>query len=473
MAKSHKKVVILGGGVTGLSAAFKILESSDFEVIVIEKTDRVGGLSGTFKYGPFLLDYGPHKIYTQLKDVENSIIGILDNKLLSNRKRSGIYFSEKLLKYPIDIKELLFRLDFLSILRCVFWYIQSFLKRGFLRKEIKSYEDWVMARLGKGLYELIFRDLARKVWGEPEKISYKIAERRISTPDIGTLLLRFLGKGFTVIDAKNFYYPEGGMGVLTESLQEKIRLKGGIIKFESLPERINLNRDRIDNIIIRHKDTGEKVRLEVDFLISSIPVTELFLLFDTLPKHEIFESLGRLKFRNLILIYITLRKENILDKHWVFFPEKEFIFSRLSEQKLFCKSMVPEGKTVLCADLACEGSSQIWNLSDREISGLAISQLHKAGFFEIPYVEDSFIKRFEAIYPIYHVGYEESLKKLLSKEDSIENLISIGRLGLFNYCNIDHCIDMGFSAADYLLSGCDKSKWIEGRKKFEYYKIID
>ena len=53
---------------------------------------------------------------------------------------------------------------------------------------------------------------------------------------------------------------------------------------------------------------------------------------------------------------------------------------------------------------------------------------------------------------------------------NIQNLITNGRQGLFNYNNMDHCIDMGIKAANYIKN--NGNDWYEKVKSFDY-KIVD
>ena len=58
-----KRVVIIGGGIAGLAAAYSLREhqakGADFEIVVIEKNDRVGGNIRTEKIDGFLIEGGP------------------------------------------------------------------------------------------------------------------------------------------------------------------------------------------------------------------------------------------------------------------------------------------------------------------------------------------------------------------------------------------------------------------------------
>jgi len=70
---NKKKVVILGAGITGLVAAYYFSKSGKYDVTLIEKEEQVGGTAFSFEHKGFTLDYGPHKLYTEL-------LGIMDEK---------------------------------------------------------------------------------------------------------------------------------------------------------------------------------------------------------------------------------------------------------------------------------------------------------------------------------------------------------------------------------------------------------
>jgi protoporphyrinogen oxidase len=74
-----KKAIIVGGGITGLSAAWKLSENG-YLVKIIEKEDFVGGMATTFKYKDYFLDYGPHKIFTVLEISRKRLISCMRMK---------------------------------------------------------------------------------------------------------------------------------------------------------------------------------------------------------------------------------------------------------------------------------------------------------------------------------------------------------------------------------------------------------
>jgi protoporphyrinogen oxidase len=55
--ESKKKVIVIGGGLSGLSAARQLLTTNpDIDVTVLEALDRVGGRTHTVNINGFLFD---------------------------------------------------------------------------------------------------------------------------------------------------------------------------------------------------------------------------------------------------------------------------------------------------------------------------------------------------------------------------------------------------------------------------------
>ena len=63
-----KKIVVIGGGVTGLSVAWKLSEKG-YEVKVLEMDKFIGGLAGSIKMGNYFFDIGPHAFTTQDEEI--------------------------------------------------------------------------------------------------------------------------------------------------------------------------------------------------------------------------------------------------------------------------------------------------------------------------------------------------------------------------------------------------------------------
>lgn len=59
-----QKVIVIGAGPAGLTAAYELLKSEqDFEVVILEETKDIGGISKTVNYKGNRMDMGGHRFF--------------------------------------------------------------------------------------------------------------------------------------------------------------------------------------------------------------------------------------------------------------------------------------------------------------------------------------------------------------------------------------------------------------------------
>ena len=76
-----------------------------------------------------------------------------------------------------------------------------------------------------------------------------------------------------------------------------------------------------------------------------------------------------------------------------------------------------------------------------------------------------FVVRRPDAYPVYSRDYREPLRIVQDYLAGFENLLTIGRAGLFRYCNSDLALKMGFLAADRILGLRSMDPWDMGREQ--------
>src|SRR5207247_8337134 len=96
------------------------------------------------------------------------------------------------LDYPLRLGNLLPLVGPARAARLGLLYAGAMASRALRRREPVSYEDYILQRFGRGVYELIFEPLARKVWGDPKLLSADLARARIPSGGATELILRLL-----------------------------------------------------------------------------------------------------------------------------------------------------------------------------------------------------------------------------------------------------------------------------------------
>jgi protoporphyrinogen oxidase len=170
-----------------------------------------------------------------------------------------------------------------------------------------------------------------------------------------------------------------------------------------------------------------------------------------------------------VYLFITINKPSVMKDQWIYFPNPEIPFARISEMKNFSKKMSPLDKTSLFIEFFCWEGDEVWNKSKEELFELTISHLEKLDFLKRDEVIDIYHIKQKNSYPVYDLTYKEHLEIVKNYLNSFVNLIYIGRPGRFRYTNQDHSLEMGILAARSVIEG--KSYDIEniGKEK-EYFE---
>lgn len=465
----RKRVVVLGAGMTGLSAAYRLSPNREFEVHVIDKEADAGGVCRSFTEGKFILDHGPHKFYSLVEGVTEEMCRIMGDDFLVRDKKQSLYMNDRYFTFPLRMGEMLTRFPLAKSTKILLSYIAQVAQ---VHKEPNTYEEFIVQRFGRGLYGQIFEPMARKIFGPPDTLDRKLAEVRISSPGLLSVVKQILfpSKIDRTLSAPTFHYPKYGYGMIPKRLEEMSRANGVQFHLGSKLVSMELSGGKISEVVFESENGGIE-KLSCENVIYTIPLSHLEHLLDLSP--EARRACRFVNYRHAVIYYFLLRSEPILPSMWVFFPEEKFRFGRLSEMVKFSPHTAPPGHTALMADFTCQDDDAEWSMGERELGALLLGQLESLHLFKREQILKSFSRRFRNFYPIYSVGFQENLNTLRHLESSFGNLFLVGRLGDFNYNNADQCLDMGYRVADHLIGAKPQTQWRETRKHFDRYKIVD
>jgi len=448
-----KEVIILGAGPSGMAAAFE-LHRAGKSFMVIEKTDQVGGLAKTLQYGEFRTDIGPHRFFSQNEYLYHFIEDLLGKHWIKVDRLTRFYIDGKFFLYPIELKNALLNIGSYKALKLLYDYISQRIRRiYYLKREPVSFEEKVIWDFGRSLAELNMINYTEKIWGLPcSEISPDWSKQRIK----GLSVMEMIKKAFikskdgpkTLID--QFYYPDSGTSLLYEKIKERIS-GDGVIRLNSCPAKITHLNDKIVEVIA--DIAGNKKTLKPEYVISSIPITELINLLQPKAPREVLQAVRNLKFRSHVSLFMTVNKPSVFADQWLYFPDKEIPFGRIMEPKNFSKKMAPKDKTSLLVEFFCWENDRIWNAGKEQLFELCIEWLEKLEFISKKEIMECFIHKEKYAYPLYHLQYKEHLAKIKDYLKQFKNLQIIGRAGTFRYNNQDHALEMGIMAARSVIEG--------------------
>ena len=241
--KGNEKVVIIGAGPAGLTAAHQ-LSKAGLSSVVLEKDPVVGGLSRTVDYKGYLFDIGGHRFFTKVKRVDEMWREVLgETDFLRRSRLSRIYYNKKFFYYPLRATNALFGLGLWNTFLILLSYCRAQL---FPEKPEESFEDWVSNRFGKRLYSIFFKTYTEKVWGMScNEISADWAAQRIRGLSLLSALKNALLKGGTTKKGgvlktliHEFHFPRLGPGMMWQKVADIVEQDGGKVLLETEVEKI-------------------------------------------------------------------------------------------------------------------------------------------------------------------------------------------------------------------------------------------
>ena len=328
-----QNIVVLGAGVGGLAAGYFLARTGKYNVTVLEKEAVTGGLCASFEHDGFTLDYGAHKLYSVIPGVLDEVRDLMGEQLLTVPKKNRLFLRGHLVDYPLKLGNIASVLGPLTFLQLGFGYGIELLTGIFKRQPAGSYEEYIIRRFGRPTYELVFEPLANKVWGDPATLHPEMARTRVPASGGLEIILKLLGikKETAETNAEFFYYPRGGFGDWPGALAKGIEDMGGQIITDAKVTSFQMN----DNVIraVEAEVDGKAQSYVADHLVSSIPLPLIGRLVFGDANPEFNQAVEGLQFRHLILAYIFVERDLALEDQWIFFPEKNVVFSRIFEQK--------------------------------------------------------------------------------------------------------------------------------------------
>ena len=459
-----KRVIIIGGGITGLSVAWKLSEKG-YEVTVIESDKLIGGLAKSVKVENYFFDIGPHSFFSEDKEVFKKVMDLFEGEPseIPYAKRSvKMLFKDKYVDYPLSAKSIL-QMGFLPPILCSLSfaksYIGTYISSLFTKKKEEqnlTVKQWAIDNFGKYLYINFFKPYTEQFWKiKTSELSHRVIPSN-KKMDFARTLKHLLIKKYLMISKREpgklslvereslpSYYPKKGFGEIANRISERIKKNEGKICTSLEVDEIILNSNNTFNV--KAKDQI----FSGDFVISTIPLNKVITKIKPLNEQEIIKSAKRLEYLSLILLYLIVKKKNVLGCQYCYFLNRPY--NRISEMNNFSNYSSPEDENILAVEISCQSESEIWKSSDKEIFTMCMEKIEKDNFLKKKDITNYKVIKVSSVYPIYKKDYEIHLKKTEEHFKKIKNFFSIGRQGQFYYGDIDQMIRFGFDTADKII----------------------
>ncbi len=469
------KLAVLGAGPAGIATAYALSKDKRGDVTLYERAEVTGGNSASFDVSGIRCDYGSHRFHPVADPaVLDTVKELLGDDLLLRPRHGRIRLGGRWIHFPLKLADAMLHLPpkFAASL------IGDMATKKF-RKEPKdrTFSTVLYKGLGPTISENFYFPYVRKLWGEePDHLAVKLAERRVGAGSVGKILGKMVRMlpGLRGETTGRFFYPREGFGQISGKMLEAAVDQGTDLKLGTDIKAIHRDGNKVTGLTVSEPGAEDK-RIDTDLVLSTLPLTTLVRVMEPAAPPEVVTAAKSIRFRGMVLIYLTLDTDQFTEYDAHYFPEISVPISRMSEPKNYSATSEPKGRTVLCAELPCDPTDPWWSMSDDELGQAYVGWLNDLGLPVKAKVLATETRRLSHAYPVYDIGYEDHFNTIDKWLMSLEGMLVFGRQGLFAHDNTHHAFAMAYAASDVVQPGgkIDHVAWEKHRREFEHHTVED
>jgi len=472
VTQKRRKVVVVGGGITGLTAAFYMQKQArtkelPVDIVLVESSLRLGGKIQTLRKDGFIIERGPESFF----DRENHVQALAKELSIEHEMITGdsgpTYVAVGSKLYPIPS----------SLMSGATPHISSFITSGLfsLSGKIRAAGDFILPRSARDddqplgeffrrrfgaevVENLVEPLLAGTFAGDIEQLSmrsifpqlYELEQKYRSLlfgmKKSGT---NFLSYNQITKDKGIFQTFENGLETLIEKLEESL-LPGTVMKGAKV-EQIDHGKDGAVQVVLNNFS-----HITADAIIIATPFNVAQKMFN---KHQLLTELNTMKAATIATVTMAFKKEQLGDLDALsFFVSRNSDFSITSCTWINRKwpNATPEGYVLLRSYIGRVGDETIVALSDSEIEKTVLQDLKNTiGLDGEPVT--TVVSRWKNAMPQYTVGHEAKIARV--KEELYEHFPTVKLAGSsFEGISIPECVEQGCKVANEVLSNMFKQE---------------
>ncbi|HVK94854.1 MAG TPA: FAD-dependent oxidoreductase [Noviherbaspirillum sp.] len=466
----YVKTAIIGAGPTGLSAAYHLGHNA----VLLERGEMVGGWCRSIKDKGFTFDHAGHIMFSNDPYVLELYDILLGSNVHWQNREAWVYSKNVYTRYPFQ--GALYGLPPEVIKECIMGAIEA--RFGSAGKAAPAtakandccgdggvslpaskvaslgkagpanFEEFIYQVWGAGIAKHFAIPYNRKLWAVPlSEMETSWLGGRVPLPDLEEIIdgaLQPVGKPMG--PNARFGYPlRGGFQALVSGfvphIKGTIELNADVVALSPKQRTLMLADGR---------------RYQYDNLISTMPLPQLVKIIGDEAPDDVQQAAAGLKHISVRCVNLGVARENITDKHWIYYPE-DTIFHRIFVQG----NASPECNAPGGFGITCEITySPTWKplpVSGQALIERCIQDCIKVGMFR---TDDQIVAANEIDMPYAYVVYDHARARNVATIKTwlaMHDIILAGRYSEWEYYNSDHAFIAGRKAAETV-------KWMEKKR---------
>ncbi len=424
------KTIIIGGGLTGLAAAYRMLKDGVSDVTILEGDSELGGMAASYHIGNYHIEKYYHHIFASDRELIGLIADLgLGGDLQWLKGTTGYHIDGKI--YPMNTPLELLRsplsiMDLIRLARVVFAIKGA---KDSPSLDNVTAKEWILDNAGNSLYERFFEPLLRSKFGNShDKVSAAWLFGRIRIRSNRSASGEKLG------------YLRGGFYHLVEGLAESITGMGGEIVTDCEVSEVAIENGRVGGVVAEGHGY-----LESDAVISTVSPHAL---------SGVLPGVSDIPYQGTACTLFGM-DEPLMDELYWLNIKSDVPFGAVVEHTNFLPAADYGEHLVYVTAYLQNNDDPRWNSSEQELVDSYLSGLEKLfPNFRRSNVRWWRLARDIETAPVYLTGYARNIP---TYSTDINGLYLAGMFSAANYPerSMNGSILAGFECADEIIASAD------------------
>lgn len=427
---STENIVIAGAGPAGLGLANKLNKP----FTLLEAEDLPGGLMRSKNVSGYTFDWAGHIFFTQFQRIKSWVETLMQDNFHWQNRESWIFSQNAYTRYPFQANT--YGLPLPAVKECLMGLIEATCNPG--EREPENFKEWILETYGPGIAKHFMLPYNTKLWARDiATMDHHWLAGRVPKPGLSEFIDGALGPGRKDMGPNaRFGYPlHGGtqalVDKLTQPVQDKISLNKKVISVD--PE----------NQVIEIENGGT---CSYDQLVLTIPLPHIGQMTRNIDPH-IKSRIDSLEYISVLCVNVGVKRPEITDKNWIYFPEEDFLFHRIFVQGNTSPHVCPDGSFSYTAEITYNDQKKVdfATAGEKTVEGMI-----RAGLLDASDTVDV-VDLIDI--PVAYVVPTHNRKDVIAEIKAWyaeRNIHLLGRFAEWQYFNMDHALDAGWHLADVL-----------------------
>lgn len=426
-----KDIVILGAGLSGISAAYH-LKGRDF--IVIEKEKTFGGLCTSEVKNGYTFDQTGHWLHLSKDPTKKLFTSLFPDDSVQIARKTFVYSNGVYTLYPFQANT--YGLPPQVIKECIIGFVKAQYEAD-KSKAKENFYEWCMAYLGEGISKHFMIPYNSKIYTvHPKNMASHWCDYYVPKPTLEEVVEGAVTAPERKVGYNAFFnYPKtGGIGEFTKRLFDSTEKEKYL--FGSWPLSIDIENKTITLV------SGETITY--NNLISSIPLRDFLGLVKGGFKEKAREIASRLTIASVSYLNVGIKGKLSHPGHWYYIPEEKFMPYRLGSFSNIYKPLAPKGHSSLYIEYTHQGVfTGIDRFKEESLKLIGKMGLIK-GDDDVDFMDYRLIPNG---YVVFHREYFDDMAAVtdFSSKNGVRH---VGRYGRWTYNAMENALLDGMEAAE-------------------------